>query len=116
MPRRKRSLEAGPTGGLRLIAATEGFEYVEPRVFPFKAGPAASPMLCRLYGLPSFVGSTRAEEALCYISGDVRRPPDRFLILRDVRVNVALSIRDVLQSQSNGANARVLGDLIRIDR
>ena len=61
MPRGEGSFEAGPTGSLRLIATTESFEYVEPHIFPFKVRPAESLKLCRLYGLPSFIGSTRGE-------------------------------------------------------
>ena len=97
------------TGDLRLIAATKSFGYVKPGIFPFKVRPATLPVLCRLYGLPSFVGSTRGEEAPRYISGDFRRLPGKFIVLRDEGVNVARASADFLQSQSNGAHARTLG-------
>ena len=64
----------------------------------------------------AYVSATRGQQASCYLSSDLRSLPDRFLILSDERVDVALSIRDFLQSQPNGAHPRALGYLIRIDR
>ena len=60
MPRGKRSLEAGPAGGLRLIAASEGLQDIDPGILPFEIRPAASPMLGRLDGLPGLVGRPAA--------------------------------------------------------
>jgi hypothetical protein len=53
---------------------------------------------------------------VCDLGCDRWDLPDRFLILRDECVDITLSVRDFLQSQSNGADTRALGYFVRVDR
>ena len=94
VPRGEGPFEAGPACCLRFIIAVPGVQDIDPGIFPFEIRPAASPMLGLLDDLPGFVEPARCEQSPCDLGGDLRRLPDRLLILCDECVDIALSIRD----------------------
>src|SRR6516164_1973154 len=106
MPRGEGSFEAGPACCLRLITAVPSLQDIDPGIFPFEVRPTSSSMLGRLESLPSIIDPTGREQAACDLGGDLWHLPDRLLILRDECVDITLSIRDFLQSQSNSADTR----------
>ena len=59
-------------------------------------------MLGLFEGLQGLVEPVRCEQPPCDLGGDLWGLPDRFLILSDERVDIALDVRDLLQSQWNG--------------
>ena len=116
MSRRQGALEARPASGLRLIATPERLEHIDPRIFPFEIGPTASPVLGRLDRLQCLLGPARREQSPRDLSGDFRHLPDRLVILSDERVDITLCVGDLLECQSNGADARSLGYIVSINR
>src|ERR1700676_2023934 len=115
MPRGEGSLEARPPGGLGLIATPEGFEHIDPRIFPFQIGPTAPLVLGRFDRPPRVLATAGREQASCDPSGDFRDLPDLFVVLRDESVNISLRVRDFQQRKSNGAGAGVLGDFVGVE-
>ena len=112
MPGREGAFKAGPAGGLCLIATPEGLQHVNPCIFPFEVRPVAVPVLGCLNGLPRLFSPACCKEPLGNLGGNFGNLSDLWLVLGNIRVNVALGVGYVLQRQPDSTSTGALREIV----
>ena len=92
----QRPLETGPAKFLGLLTAPKCVQHFNLHLLPLEGYPATPVLIDSVDRLPRFIGPSGHQEAFGYLGCDSRNGSSLFAFLRDVSIDIALSISDFL--------------------